>query len=234
MPNKIRHFLWRVANDSLPAKKNLQKRNITQDLICDRCRDGIEDGIHAIWGCQMVKQVWWELENCREYLNDKFASFHDLLQGILVQKNPKLAELFAFIGWSTWHERNVRRVGSPSLPMEKIYRDAVERMKEFHFVQEEPRNQIMVPHLTHWLPPSPSVYKVNFDDATFWDIATVGLGVVVRDSEGLVIAALSERMRLPPTVAALEALACKRSILFAIELGLQEVVFEGDLEVIFC
>ena len=143
-----------------------------------------------------------------------------LEQGIPVQKNPKLAELFAFIGWSTWHERNAKRVGSPSLPMQKIYRDAVERMKEFHSVQEEPRNQIMVPHLTHWLPPSPSVYKVIFDGATFPDIATAGLGVVVRDLEGLVVAALSERIHLPPTVAALEALACRRSILFAIELGL--------------
>ena len=117
--------------------------------------------------------------------------------------------------------------------MEKIYRDAVERMKEFHSVQEEPRNQVTVPHPTHWLPPSPSVYKVNFDGATFPDIAMAGLGVVVRDSEGLVIAALLERIHLPPTVAALEALACRRSILFAIELGLQEVVFEGDSEVIF-
>ena len=34
-------------------------------------------------------------------------------------------------------------------------------------------------------------------------------------------------------MAALEALACRRSILVAIELGLQEVVFEGDSEVIF-
>ena len=140
----------------------------------------------------MVKQVWWELENCREFLNEKFASFHDLLQGILPQKNPKLAELYAFIGWSIWHERNARRVDSPSLPIEKIYSDAVERMKEFHSVQEEPRNQITVHHLTHWLPPLPSVYKVNFDHATFPDITAAGLGVLVRDSEGLVIAALSE------------------------------------------
>lgn len=29
VPNKIRHFMWRAANDSLPIKKNLQKRNIT-------------------------------------------------------------------------------------------------------------------------------------------------------------------------------------------------------------
>ena len=34
-------------------------------------------------------------------------------------------------------------------------------------------------------------------------------------------------------MAALEALACRRSIVFAGELGLQDVVFEGDSEVIF-
>jgi len=63
-------------------------------------------------------------------LTEKFAGFHDLLQGILAQKNPKLVKLFAFIGWSIWYERNARRVGTPSLPMEKIYRDVVEPMKE--------------------------------------------------------------------------------------------------------
>ena len=49
------------------------------------------------------------------------------------------------------------------------------RVKEFHLVQEEPRNQITVPHPTHWLPPLPSVYKVNFDGATFLDITAAGL-----------------------------------------------------------
>ena len=192
VPNKIRHFLWRAANDSLPTKKNLQKRNIIQDTTCERCGGEIEDGIHAIWGCQMIKQVWWELEKCREFLNENFASFRDLLQGILAQKNLNVAELFAFIGWSIWHDRNARRLGSHSLPIEKIYRDAVERLREFHSVREEQRTQLTVHHPTHWLPPSPSVYKVNFDGATFPDIAAAGLGVVVRDLEGLVIAALSE------------------------------------------
>ncbi|KAK9986753.1 hypothetical protein SO802_031704 [Lithocarpus litseifolius] len=49
----------------------------------------------------------------------------------------------------------------------------------------------------------------------------------------MVIAALSERIHLPPTVADLEALACRRAILFATEIGLQDVVFKGDSEVIF-
>ena len=225
--------MWRAATDFLPTKKNLQKWKITQDPTCDRCGDGIEDGIHAIWGCQMVKQVWWELENCREYLNEKFASFHDLLQGILAQKNPKLAELFGFIGWSIWYERNARRMGTPSLPMKRIYRDAVECMKDFQSVQEGSGNQTTVPHPTPWLPPLPSVYKVNFDGATFQDTASVGLEVLVCDSNSLVIAVLSVWIHLPPTMADLEALACKRAILFATEIRLQDVVFECDSEVIF-
>ena len=124
-------------------------------------------------------------------------------------------------------------MGSPSLPIEKIYRDVVEHLKEFHSVQEELRNQLTVHHPTHWLPPLPSVYKVNFDGATFPDIAAARLGVVVRDSEGLVIAVLLEQIHLPPTVAALEVLACRRSIVFAVKLGLQDVAFEGDSEVSF-
>lgn len=157
----------------------------------------------------MTKHVWWELETCRNFLSEKFASFQDLFQGILAQNNQKLAELFAYIGWSILGNRNAKRVGSSPLPLEKIYNDAVERLQEFHSVQAEPLNQVATPHPTHWLPPPPSVYKLNFDGATFSDMASAGLGVVARDSDGMVIASLSERTTIPPTVEALEALACR-------------------------
>ena len=42
------------------------------------------------------------------FLAEKFSSFHDLFQGILAQKIPRLAELFAYIAWSIWHNRNAR------------------------------------------------------------------------------------------------------------------------------
>ena len=58
------------------------------------------------------------------------------------------------------------------------------------------------------------------------------MGVVLRDHEGKVIGALSERIALPPSVEDVEALACRRAILFARELNLQSVIFEGDSEII--
>ena len=62
-------------------------QKIIQDPTCDRCGDDVEDSIQALWGCQMVKHVWWEMECCRKFLSEKFASFRDLFQGILAQKD---------------------------------------------------------------------------------------------------------------------------------------------------
>ena len=79
----------------------------------------------------------------------------------------------------------------------------------------------------------PSVYKINCNGATFQDSTSAGLGVVVLDSNGQVIAALSERFSLPPTVEVLEALACRKAVSFAIDLLIQDIVFKGDSEIIF-
>ena len=86
--------------------------------------------------------------------------------------------------------------------------------------------------LLFWHKPQVGWYKLNFDGATFPDMASVGLGVVARDSDGTVIASLLERITLPPIVENLEALVCRRAISFAIEIGLQDVVFEGDSKVV--
>nr|XP_023884649.1 uncharacterized protein LOC111996849 [Quercus suber] len=55
-----------------------------------------------------------------------------------------------------------------------------------------------------------------------------GIGVVIRDLVGKVIGALSERIALPTTVDDVETLACRRAIEFAMEKGMQQVIFEGD------
>nr|POE58304.1 hypothetical protein CFP56_05249 [Quercus suber] len=61
----------------------------------------------------------------------------------------------------------------------------------------------------------------------------VGTGVVIRDFEGEVIADLTERTTMPTSVVEIEALACRRAISFAAEIGLRDVVIEGDSEIIF-
>ena len=117
--------------------------------------------------------------------------------------------------------------------MEMIYTDAVQRLPEFHSAQDPPLAQEAATHPTHWLPPPPGFYKINYDGATFQDLVAAGLGVVALDLDGWVIAALLERIFLPPTIEALEALACRKAVAFAIDLDIQDTMFEGDSETIF-
>ncbi|XP_075659605.1 uncharacterized protein LOC142629488 [Castanea sativa] len=59
-------------------------------------------------------------------------------------------------------------------------------------------------------------------------MALKGLGVVIRDCHGQVIAALSQKVQMPISVEAAEALAAYRAIVFAKELCIFKVVVEGD------
>ena len=55
---------------------------------------------------------------------------------------------------------------------------------------------------------------------------------MIRDAEERVRGALSNRTVLPKTVEEVKAMACRIAVRFALERGLEEVVFEGDSKTI--
>ncbi|XP_075645607.1 uncharacterized protein LOC142616693 [Castanea sativa] len=59
-----------------------------------------------------------------------------------------------------------------------------------------------------------------------------GLGVVIQNSEGQVMATLSEKIKKPPSVVTLELLVAKRAAVFVSETGFQQSCFEADSEIV--
>ena len=76
------------------------------------------------------------------------------------------------------------------------------------------------------------MYKTNFDGAVFVESREAGIGVMIRNSNGEVVVALSEKIPYPDSVEVLEALAARRVALFAVEVGIFQSVFEGDSEMV--
>ena len=70
--------------------------------------------------------------------------------------------------------------------------------------------------------------KINFDGAVFKDEDIAGIDVVVRDSQGMVMASLSQNITLPHSVVNLETLAACRALEFSLELGFDKAILEGD------
>ena len=55
---KVRNFLWRTIENSIPTKHNLKRRMILVDDRCENCNGKIKDVLHALWSCLCLSQVW--------------------------------------------------------------------------------------------------------------------------------------------------------------------------------
>ncbi|XP_075670405.1 uncharacterized protein LOC142640206 [Castanea sativa] len=187
VPGKIKHFLWKSCTNSLPTKENLAKKTIISENICHLCSEHPEDVLHALWGCSKVQQVWQRSFGWLDNNDVAAGSFFDLV--LLVQSKPRLFLLFAVTAWAVWHHRNKSRLQAATIPLNHIAVFAENFLQNF----TEGHGQKLPPErraasVVKCRPPSENVVKINFDGAIFGESDCAGLGVVIRNSEGHVLA----------------------------------------------
>ncbi|XP_028115289.1 uncharacterized protein LOC114313136 isoform X4 [Camellia sinensis] len=79
-----------------------------------------------------------------------------------------------------------------------------------------------------WCAPANGWLKINFDGALFKELKAVGVGVVIRNHLGEVMAALSERLPFWVDSDCAEAYAATKAVELARDLGLSDIHLEGD------
>ena len=77
---------------------------------------------------------------------------------------------------------------------------------EFFEVHQQTPNLVQRAPCVKWSPPTEGGYKANFDAAFFENSEMAGLGVVVRDSFGNIMGALSQKIPRPQSMEHAEAL----------------------------
>ena len=79
-----------------------------------------------------------------------------------------------------------------------------------------------------WRPPPETCVKANFDRAVFSQDGLAGIGIIIRNEQGLVMADLSQQIPLPTSMEMVEVLVAHRALVFAKELGFDKVIVERD------
>ncbi|XP_075659014.1 uncharacterized protein LOC142628865 [Castanea sativa] len=79
-----------------------------------------------------------------------------------------------------------------------------------------------------WQPPPPMEYKLNFDAAIFSGMEKSGIGAIIKNEKGAVMAGMSVVGPKVDTSEETELLACRRSIEFAVDVGFTRLILEGD------
>ncbi|XP_050259682.1 uncharacterized protein LOC126704699 [Quercus robur] len=127
-----------------------------------------------------------------------------------------------------WNRRNRLRLGESVLDLRLLYYMARDALQKFHQAHISAPSPTLTRSLTKWEPPPLDWVKINFDGATFQAKDVAGLGAIIRNDHGLVMAALTQVVPLPTSVEMVEVLAARRALSFAQELGFDHIILEGD------
>uniref|UniRef100_A0A803QEE6 RNase H type-1 domain-containing protein n=1 Tax=Cannabis sativa TaxID=3483 RepID=A0A803QEE6_CANSA len=165
-PQKVKIFAWRVIHNALPVATSLVRRKISTDSTCSVCKKVWESIGHALFGCKYAKA---EMEQI----------------------------IWTF--WSIWTERNRVVHGFTTKPAPTLASFAVNYLSNFWTTKGKYHNAAsnnpipaQVAANAPWKPPTGTNLKLNVDAALDANRNIIGVGVVVRNSAGRVLAALAK------------------------------------------
>ena len=122
------------------------------------------------------------------------------------------------------------RLNLQASPLHQVVAQSTEMLAQFIANTEASGMQVRSngTSCNRWQALQASFVKVNFDGVVFGELNKSGVGVVIRDNNGAVLASCSEKMSQAYKAEETEALAARKTLMFAHELGFQRIILEGD------
>ncbi|KAM6571390.1 hypothetical protein CsatA_015470 [Cannabis sativa] len=197
---------------------------------------------HALFLCSRAKEVW-----CLSHLSLNFklaatSSSEDFLVYASANTSTSDFEQFLTICWSIWYERNAEFHGkNPKLPA-AILDFAVRYLSKYQAVHNSklssgsttvldppsPIVQAAESSSVPWIAPPTGSWKLNTDAACNKSNKSIGIGAVLRDSNGYIKAALSKSILGCFKPEEMEATALAMALQWLISLGLTADFIETD------
>ncbi|XP_060959153.1 uncharacterized protein LOC133030431 [Cannabis sativa] len=229
LPAKVKHFAFRATNSTLPTAKNLAHRKIIPSPVCDRC-GGMEESVsHALFYCRSVRRVWKGTQFYPYiFANSLEILFHDIVDMIYFSLTKKDVEIFLCTAWLVWYNRNKALKNQTHDPDHAIFSLAQSFLEDYHSSQRAPSpsrpRQTSGP--SSWTPPAAGLLKLNVDAALSQAARKAGFGGIIRNSDGLVVAAIAQPHSGGGSVPTLEA----KSLLSALQWCINEHFLVQEVE----
>ncbi|CAI8617408.1 unnamed protein product [Vicia faba] len=203
--NKIKEFLWRLANKILPTRDNLSKRGLKIDTYCPFCHNAIETGHHLFLHCHFAKKVWFPSSlGCRI---PPLTPIVDWLENCLRSDNVFGRQLSYFVLWKIWFARNQPVFQNRVMDPKVVADAALDSLLEFNDLNHHGLKKQKVD--TVWIhdPCFKDFTILQVDACCFFD-GSFSLGCVIKILHGEICLATSklESGTVNPQVAEIMAL----------------------------
>ena len=232
LPPKVLDFVWRLCSNFLPLRVRLHKKGVVLDTYCGLWDMEVEDASHLFFNCSFARSCW-----AAARLDFSVASgevFHtSILSLLILQDNLVLCKFFSVL-WALWRQCNNRVWGRQALPSEVAVRTAFEFYNEWKLarVNQQDRSVSTIAGLVCWVQPPIGRLKLNIDVAMLKDPTAVGVGMVLRDYDGLLVACKSVVLPFCCSIKEAEATGLREGLQWLLKLHHFKVDVELDAKIV--
>ncbi|KAK8615615.1 hypothetical protein V6N13_017200 [Hibiscus sabdariffa] len=213
-------------NNFIPTFSNLQVRQIGVSSQCVLCGSDIETVYHLAQGCPFAQQVLQGLgivsSSCPADVN-LFRWFASLFKSLHTHSK----QLVVIANWAIWGVRNKVLHGGVVQTSGEIVNFSRLSLQEWKYSNFDLLEKV-VKKKDSWSPPMIGRVKVNFDASFNQSLLQSVSRIVIRNSDGLLMAAGSYPNSHVVSPEMAEALACEQALTLSKDLGFRKIEVEGD------
>ncbi|XP_018464249.1 uncharacterized protein LOC108835502 [Raphanus sativus] len=232
---KLRVFLWSIIQNALPLGENLQRRGVTADALCPRCKE-TETAMHTFFLCPFAKEVWRQIPLSTPV---HLAEETNFKQVVVLARSFKCLpptgikhSILPWVCWMIWTARNRLIFEDKTAQPMEIATKALVAAREWDIAQDT-KEKPLAPdqeHRSHRRPqqPPPSTITCNIDAA--WDSSTrrAGLAWLIKDTASNIQESGSQTIDSVASPLVAEALALRLGLQTAASKGISEILFLSD------
>ncbi|XP_057434741.1 uncharacterized protein LOC130727579 [Lotus japonicus] len=226
-PTKIKHFIYRTANNIIPCQANLVRRGIEAAEFCWMCGQEVwETQEHLFMQCAWARAAWFQ-HPLGIRIDQVNLTFTEWLKEVCLNQSIDIAALIFQGVWAIWKARNDKLFNELSPDPISAINSNMNSLQDWR----EAQNSLNVEENTNpevaWKALAGGKIKINID-AGWTGSNSTGFGFIARSHTGSLLVAGThlECQRLDPLVA--EASALRWSMMKACELEMDSVTFESD------
>ncbi|CAL5433020.1 unnamed protein product [Camellia sinensis] len=212
----------------LAVRANLRQRHIVNMDLCPGCGVEIETVCHCFHNCGFAMQVWRSSSLNLIIQSNPVNNCFEWVCQLMATNGPQPMQLFIAICWCLWNNRNSILFGNKSRTMEEVVSFAVNYVSDYVQAQECGHLPPAQARMRRWVAPREGVFKLNFDGSVRPAHANAGVGIIIRDCHGEVIASMVERIQYMEDVDCVEAMGAIKALQLGCDLGLGHIHLEGD------
>ncbi|XP_062028922.1 uncharacterized protein LOC133744912 [Rosa rugosa] len=228
VPGKVKVHTWKVCQAILPTLSQLRGRRVPLVGGCYFCNEEDESIFHITVDCPFVRDLIQLVRSFTAILTHSSSnSIADWLQSCYSSLSSEDFAFLLVLLWAVWKERNKRVWNNKFQSLSQVHFQAVTLFQSLKLALSTRTVRVgRRPRL--WSPPPSGWFKVNMDGAFDGAGHRGGLGVVVRDEGGQVIAGACASVSVVLSLVLVEAFAGRLACQVVERFGLAPVVFETD------